>query len=69
MAQRMIIRGANIAQVKKRIKEMERRGWKPVMEEPVYDYGNEYEYAFDPPTYVMVMEHPTLKRTGTKTWY
>ena len=63
---RMIIRGANIAQVEKRIKDMERRGWKPVMAEPKYDPGS--VYAFDP-TYVMVMEHPTLKRSGVKVWY
>ena len=66
MAQKMIIRGANITQVKKRIKDMERRGWQAVMEEPVYDPGS--IYAFEP-TYVMVMKHPTLKRAGKKVWY
>ncbi len=65
---RMVIRGADKSQVEKRIKEMKKRGWKqhPNMKEPKYDPGS--VYTFDP-SYVMVMIHPTLKRTGRKTWY
>ena len=66
--QRMIIRGADKAQVEKRIREMKKRGWQQHknMPEPKYDPGS--VYTFDP-TYVMVMVHPTLERTGKKVWY
>lgn len=66
--QRMIIRGADKAQVEKRIKEMKRRGWEQHknMPEPKYDAGSIYAYD---PSYVMVMVHPTLERAGKKVWY
>ena len=61
-----IVKGRTIAQVKKGMKELERRGYVPLMKEPVRDEGNLYHPKED--LFVMVMENKNQKRTGTRTW-
>lgn len=63
---RTVVRGRTIAQVKKSMRGLERRGYKAVMDEPVLDKGNLYHFKED--SYVMVMENKNQKKTGTKSW-
>ena len=63
---RSFVRARSITEANKRAKSMEKRGWKKVTKEPVLDPAN--PFSSTPDSYVMVMEHPTLKREGTKTW-
>lgn len=64
---RTLVRGAVYGDVVRRCKAMEKRGWKPVYPIPKYDPGVSIIGTGD--SFVMVMEHKSLKRTGTKTWY
>lgn len=64
MGLKTTIRGHSIQQVEKRMKDLQKRGYKSLMDEPKLDPGSSPAHKI----YVMEMEHPTLKRTGTKTW-
>lgn len=63
---RSVVRARSITEVNKRVKGMEKRGWVKVIPEPKLDPAN--PFSSTPDSYVMVLEHPTLKREGTKTW-
>lgn len=62
-----IIRGSTPGQVMKRVENMKKRGWEPLFPKPKYDPGDSFLNYDD--SFVMVMRHPTLERTGKKVWH
>jgi len=66
MKLRVIVRRNSISGVKQGMKGLEKQGYLPVMKEPALDPANPYSNT--PDSYVMVMEHPTKKFTGSKQW-